>query len=120
MLSSTKMIIINVLVLSLMIASCATNRGGFKTEDQIVNRLVGMSVTELVQRLGAPTQSVDLGEAGSSLSYRGTTEGLTGGQCAISVMVQGGIVTTANVYAQDRSWVSFPMGSCASIMKNLE
>lgn len=109
-----------VAALLLVLSSCATNRGGFKSEDEIVNRLVGMSITELVQKLGAPTETIDMGDAGRSMSYRGTTEGLTGGQCSISVVVQGGIVTSANAFANDRSWISFPMGSCASIIQNLD
>ena len=112
--------LISIILAALFFSACATNKGGYKNEDQIVNRLVGMTVTELVQKLGSPTETMDLGDAGRSLSYRGTTEGLTGGECRISVIVQGGVVTSANIYSKDRSWVSFPMGGCESVIKNLD
>jgi hypothetical protein len=102
------------------LVGCSTNKGGYTTADQVSDRLVGKTVSDIVKVLGAPTDSIDLGNAGRSITYRATTDGVTGGSCRISLLVQGGVVTSANVFSSDRSFISFPMGGCEALVKQLD
>tara|TARA_X000000950_G_C13896504_1_gene653028 strand:- start:955 stop:1314 length:360 start_codon:yes stop_codon:yes gene_type:complete len=104
----------------LFVIGCSTNKGGYKNADEVSNRLVGMTISELVSIMGAPTNSIDLGEGGKSITFEGFTGGPTGGTCRISLVVKGGIVTSANVFSSDRSFISFPMGGCESLIKQLK
>ena len=117
---SAASVCIVIFILGAALTGCSTNKGGYTNADQVSEKLVGKTVSNLVRILGAPTESIDLGEAGRSITYRAITEGLTGGSCRISLMVQGGVVTSTNVFSSDRSFVSFPMGGCESLIKQLD
>ena len=101
----------------LFTSSCATNPGGYTNEQQISNRLVGMSKEEVVSSLGAPTQTAQAGGA-ESWTYIGYSGGLTGGECRITITLLKDRVANAVVNADDRSWVAAPLGSCKNLLKN--
>lgn len=109
-----------ILCLCFGIVACSTNKGGYTSADKVSERFMGMTINEVVKLLGAPTESIDLGDAGRSITYDANTGGITGGSCRISLMVQGGVVTSANVFSSDRSFVSFPMGGCEALIKDLD
>ena len=111
--------------LSLMIISvlflggCATNQGGYTKPDQVVNRLKQLSEAEVAMMLGAPTEKVELSDGSQTWTYRDDSEGPTGGECTISVLIKESKVINAMVTARDKSWVSYPLGSCQNILANL-
>ena len=101
------------------VASCATNPGGYKTEGAVEQRLVGMSEAQIATQLGAPTQRVQLTGGGEAWTYRDKAEGLKGGECTVGVVIKRDRVTSASVTARDRSFLSFPLGSCQNLLGNL-
>ena len=112
--------LLGILAALLVVTACSTNKGGYTSADQVSDRLVGMTISHVVKVLGAPTESIDLGDAGRSITYRADTAGVTGGNCRISLMVQGGVITSANVFSSDRSFISFPMGGCEALIRQLD
>jgi hypothetical protein len=107
------------IIFSLILAGCATNQGGYTKPDQVVNRLKQLSESEVAMMLGAPTEKVELSDGSQTWTYRDDSEGLTGGECTISLVIKAAKVTNAMVTARDRSWVSYPLGSCQNILANL-
>lgn len=103
-----------------LVTACAANPHGYQNTDQISERLVGMSATELVAKLGEPSQTTQYGEGAKSMSFRRETKGLTGGQCDISVVVHVSAVYSATVSAKGSSWFSNPLDACLSLIKNLD
>lgn len=102
------------------VVGCATNAGGYRTEETVSARLMEMSESEVAMRMGAPTDKTVLSDGKVLWSYRDDAEGLTGGECTVSMVIEGGEVVSANVVARDRSFVSFPMGSCQNLIGNLD
>lgn len=100
--------------------ACASNRGGYTTADEAAARLVGMSLAEVATRLGAPTEKMDIDDAGQVISYRDETAGATGGSCRVSLTVNNGVVTSASVLSFDRSPLTFPLGGCQSVIAHLD
>jgi major membrane immunogen (membrane-anchored lipoprotein) len=107
-------------VAAVLLASCATNEGGFTKSSDVEARLVGMPELELAQKLGAPTEQANLSDGTTIWTYRSNDDFLNGGKCTVSVTIKDHSVASAKVLAQDRSWVSFPLGSCASIIGKLD
>lgn len=104
----------------LLLAACASNRGGYTEAKSVENRLNQLSESELAMKLGAPTEKVQLTDGSMVWTYRDKSEGLTGGECTISVVMKNGRVMSSTVTARDRSWVSYPLGSCVNIIANLD
>ncbi len=103
----------------LFVSACATNKGGYTDTSDVERRLRGMTEAEVVAKMGAPTESVKLSDGSFSWSYRDEIGGLTGGECTINLVLKDAVVTAATVYARDRSFVSFPLGSCKNLIGNL-
>lgn len=101
------------------VSACATNSGGYTNTSDLERRLRGMSEAEIVAKMGAPTETVQLSDGGSSWSYRDDIGGITGGECTINLVLKDAVVTAATVYARDNSFVSFPLGSCKNLIGNL-
>ena len=99
---------------------CATNKGGYKEESSVERKLMQLSDVEVVSKLGAPTEKMQVNKSTKVWTYRSDDDFINGGKCTISVTIQGKKVIAASVNSQDRSWVSFPLGACASIIGNLE
>ncbi len=103
------------------LVSCATNEGGYRTPNAVESRLLGMTELEIVTQLGAPTDQINLSDGTKAWTYRSGADDydLTAGRCAVSLTLQNGKVIAAKVNARDRSWISFPMGACSSIIGRL-
>jgi hypothetical protein len=54
-----------------------------------------------------------------SWRYESEVGGLTGGECTLSLVLEGGKVVKAKLSANDLSWISFPLGSCTKIIQTL-
>ena len=107
------------LLLSTSILSCASNPGGFKTEESVERKLMSLSEEQVAINLGAPTERVKLSSGAETWTYRGEVSGITGGECTVSVIIKNTKVIQASVTAKDRSWASFPLGSCTNLLGNL-
>ncbi|MCH8347229.1 MAG: hypothetical protein IH901_01840 [Proteobacteria bacterium] len=98
------------------LASCASNDAGIKKESQLERYLVGFSQEELVAYLGAPTQDQTLSNGKQVWTYRDDAEGLTGGECTLTLIFNNGITENVTVLSRDWSPLSFPMGGCQNII----
>lgn len=78
-----------------------------------------MTKEEVLVDLGLPDQRIDLGNGKESFRYESQVGGVTGGDCTLSISFQGEEPTRATLSANDFSWVSFPLGSCAKILQTL-
>ena len=78
-----------------------------------------MTKEEVLIDLGEPTERVDLGSGKESFRYESAVGGLTGGECTLSILFEGETATEAKLGANDRSWISFPLGSCTKIIQTL-
>ena len=108
------------LVLGLVSTGCATNAGGYRSASAVQERLTGMTVEELSMKLGAPTQAMQISKSSEVWTYRAHSDGLTGGQCVISVTIKHGMVVSALVNKTDRSPLAAPLGSCSSVIAGLD
>ena len=104
----------------IILIGCASNPGGYKSEGAVEHRLTGMSEAQIATKLGAPTQRVRLSSGGESWTYRDTAGCLKGGDCTVGLVIKNGIVQSASVTARDRSFLSFPLGSCQNLLCNLD
>lgn len=111
---------IRVMMIALLVTGCAANSHGYQNTDQITAHIIGMPLAELVDKLGEPRDTLQYGEGAKSMSFRLKTKGLTGGECNITVVAQGGRVQSANVSAKGKSWLSDPLDSCLSLIQNLD
>ena len=109
-----------ILLLSFNFISCASNPGGYKTEESVENKLSSMTEEQIAMTLGAPTERVALSNGAETWTYRGEVSGITGGECTVSVTIKNSKVIQSSVTAKDRSWASFPLGSCTNLLGNLK
>lgn len=108
-------------ILSVMsFSGCATNAGGYSSSGEVEDRLMGMPKSELAMVLGAPTERAEISENSEVWTYRVHTEGLTGGQCDVSVTIKNDRVESSRIAARDRSPVAAPLGSCSSLIGSLD
>lgn len=84
----------------LCVAACSSNRGAYKTEKEIENRLVGMTELNLATRIGSPTERNKLSDGTDVWTYRDDAEGLTGGECTVTLVLQEGVAISASVVAR--------------------
>jgi hypothetical protein len=108
-----------VVSIGVAIGGCATNSGGYRTTSKVQQQLLKMNAEQVLVDLGKPHQVTELSASKVTWRYSDHPGGLTGGNCSVVVVVENGIVTEANVNSDDRSWVSFPLGSCRNIIGNL-
>ena len=108
------------ILLAIILSSCASNKGGYTKPSDVESRLNQLTEAEAAMRLGAPTEKVDLSDGGAVWTYRDKSSGLTGGECTVSLVIKEGHVASSSVTARDRSWVSYPLGSCVNILSNLD
>jgi hypothetical protein len=106
-------------MLMIFITGCATNKQGYRTEEAVENQLIGMTKTEVLIDLGPPHKKAVLDENIESWRYQAEVGGLTGGECTLSIVIEGDTVSQAKLSANDLSWVSFPLGSCTPIIQTL-
>jgi len=102
-----------------LLTGCSTNQGGYTKSADVERRLMQLSDVELVNKLGAPTDELQVNANSKVWTYRSDDDFINGGKCTVSVTVTGGEIVSASVNSQDRSWISFPLGACASIIGNL-
>lgn len=115
--------ILNTLQISIMgfvLASCASNAGGYTKVSEVEARLKGMPKNEVASQLGAPTQALKISEDLEVWTYRTGSVGLTGGQCVISINFEKNSVIKTSINKSDYSPLAAPLGSCASIIGNLQ
>lgn len=101
------------------VVGCATNQGGYTKPEEVASRLKQLSEAEVAMMLGAPTEKVALSDGSQTWTYRDDSEGLTGGECTVSIIIKDSKVIKAMVTARDKSWLSYPLGSCQNILANL-
>ena len=106
-------------VFALSLASCATNKAGYKSEDAVERQLLRMTREEVLVDLGPPTKKTVLEGGREGWRYGSEVGGLTGGECTLSLVVDAQRVVQAKLSANDLSWVSFPLGSCTKIIQTL-
>ena len=109
-----------VLGLSLGLAGCATNQGGYTKAKDVEARLKQLTPVEIVNKLGAPTEETEVDSKTKVWTYRTDDNSLTGGKCSVSVTIADQKVTSAALNFRDNSWVSAPLGSCSSIIGRLD
>ena len=102
------------------LACVSTNIGGYTRVSEVQDRLQGMTKEELAIKLGAPTESIKVSEELEVWTYRTGTIGLAGGQCVISVSLKNGKVISTKINKKDYSPLAAPLGSCSSIIGNLD
>lgn len=111
-------IILSVIFVSLLLG-CATNKGGYRTEQSVEHQLMKMTKEEVLVDLGPPTKKAILERNRESWRYESEVGGLTGGECTLSILFSGEKVNQAKLSANDLSWLSFPLGSCTKIIQTL-
>ena len=99
-------------IVMIFVVGCATNKQGYKTEEAVENQLIGMTKTEVLIDLGPPHKKAVIDESIESWRYQAEVGGLSGGECTLSIVFEGDIVSQAKLSANDLSWVSFPLGAC--------
>jgi hypothetical protein len=108
------------LTLVLALGSCAMNAGGYRSVSAVRDRLIGMSKEDVAVRLGAPTESMALSPGAEVWTYRTGSIGLTGGQCVVVVTFKNNVASDAKINKTDMSPLVAPLGSCQSIIGNLD
>lgn len=105
-----------------LLAACATNDGGYTKSNDVEKRLTQLTSLEVVSKLGAPTETMQLNADTQVWTYRSNSNfnSVTGGKCTVSVTVADEKVIAASVISMDRSFVSFPLGACAPVIGNLD
>ena len=103
------------------LGGCTTNEGGYTKSDDVEGRLMELSGLEVVSKLGAPTQVLNLDAKTRVWTYRSNSNAnsVTGGKCTVSVTLRDDKVIAASVISMDRSFISFPLGACAPVIANL-
>jgi hypothetical protein len=104
----------------LIFAGCATNAGGYTNTSEVQTRLQGITKEELAITLGAPTESIKVSDKLEVWTYRTGSVSLTGGQCVISVSLKNDAVVATKINKTDYSPLAAPLGSCSSIIGNLD
>jgi hypothetical protein len=107
------------LLSALLVVGCASNKGGYRTESAVEQKLMTMNKDELLIDLGPPHKKVKIDGERESWRYESEVGGLTGGECTLSILFKGEKVTQAKLSANDLSWVSFPLASCSKIIQTL-
>ena len=107
-------------ILTLSLFSCATNKGGFRTEEDVELQIFRMTMDEILADLGNPDDKVVLSNGNESWRYESEVGGLTGGECTLTILFSGETVKDVKLSANDLSWVSWPLGSCTKIIQTLK
>lgn len=84
-----------------------------------------MNKVEILEVLGAPTDTYQLDESRETWSYRsmGGARGfgaLIDGECVINITFSDDDVATVSVNARSESPVSFPLGACRDVIRYLD
>ena len=107
------------LLLVVFVYGCASNKGGYRTESAVEQKLMTMSKDEVLIDLGPPHKKTKIDDERESWRYESEVGGLTGGECTLSILFKGEKVSQAKLSANDLSWVSFPLASCSKIIQTL-
>ncbi|MDH5800346.1 MAG: hypothetical protein OEZ68_06025 [Gammaproteobacteria bacterium] len=108
-----------VISLTILMVGCASNKGGYRTESAVEQKLMTMNKDEVLIDLGPPHKKVKIDEERESWRYESEVGGLAGGECTLSILFKGEKVAQAKLSANDLSWVSFPLASCSKIIQTL-
>jgi|SRR3990172_3023597 len=108
-----------VLMLAVFVAGCTSNKGGYRTESAVEQKLMTMTKDEVLIDLGPPHKKAKIDDARESWRYESEVGGLAGGECTLSILFKGEKVEQAKLSANDLSWVSFPLASCSKIIQTL-
>lgn len=108
-----------VLFLTMFMVGCASNKGGYRTESAVEQKLMTMNKDEVLIDLGPPHKKVKIDDERESWRYESEVGGLAGGECTLSILFKGEKVAQAKLSANDLSWVSFPLASCSKIIQTL-
>ncbi|MCB1939992.1 MAG: hypothetical protein KDF24_04950 [Rhodocyclaceae bacterium] len=103
----------------LLVVGCASNKGGYRAEAAVEQKLMTMNKDEVLIDLGPPHKKVKIDEERESWRYESEVGGLAGGECTLSILFKGEKVVQAKLSANDLSWVSFPLASCSKIIQTL-
>jgi len=105
-----------------LLSGCATNKGGYTSGKQVTDRLKGMSKRDVALKIGAPQKTLSLGANSEVWTYRARddVENLRGGNCTLTLLMENDRVVKANIVYADRSFISFPLGSCQQFLIGLD
>lgn len=107
------------LIFSIFLFSCTSVPSGYTTSEEVEAALKGKNKEFVVTTIGAPNSRIQVAENVESWTYNSFASGLTGGECKMTVTFVGDLVKKTVVNAADRSWVSYPLGSCRNLLKDL-
>jgi hypothetical protein len=107
------------LITFIFLAGCSSNPSGYTSTEQIDTLLKDKNKEFIVSKFGAPNERLELSNSIESWTYKSFASGLTGGNCNMSITFVNEKVKTVIINAHDRSWVSYPLGSCVNLFKNL-
>jgi len=111
--------LISIVVIAVLLFSCASIPSGYTSPEEVEAALKGKSKAFVVTAIGAPNSRVQVEKNIESWTYTSFASGLTGGECKMTVTFVGDSVTKTVLNAADRSWVSYPLGSCRNLLKDL-
>jgi hypothetical protein len=111
--------LISILVIAVFLFSCASVPSGYTTSEEVEAALQGKSKEFVVTTIGAPNSRIQVEDNIESWTYTSFASGLTGGECKMTVTFVGDSVVKTVLNAADRSWVSYPLGSCRNLLKDL-
>lgn len=107
------------LFLVFLLAGCASNKVGYRTEAAVEQKLMTMNKEQVLIDLGPPHKKTVVDSERESWRYESEVGGLAGGECTLSILFKGEKVAQAKLSANDLSWVSFPLASCSKIIQTL-
>ena len=111
--------LISFCVVFLFLSSCSSVPSGYTSPEQVEAALQGKNKEFIVTKIGAPNSRIQVDENIESWTFTSFASGLTGGTCKMTVTFVGDYVKKTVLNAGDRSWVSYPLGSCKNLLKDL-
>src|SRR5690606_11149216 len=112
--------LISILVIAVFLFACASVPSGYTTSEEVEAALKGKNKEFVVTTIGAPNSRIHVEDNIESWTYTSFASGLTGGECKMTVTFVGDSVAKTVLNAADRSWVSYPLGSCRNLLKDLK
>ncbi len=103
----------------LALTSCATNSGGYKKSSDVEKRLFSMTAEQVMIDLGKPRYITEIGEYSKVWKYYDQPDGLSGGSCEITLIVEAGTIVKADVVSEGKASIFYPLEPCRNLLANL-
>ena len=108
-----------VFIVFIFILGCSSTPSGYTSSEQVEALLLNKNKEYIIVKLGAPNEKLQVSDNIESWTYKSFAAGLTGGKCNVSITFVDDKVKTVIINAHDRSWISYPLGSCENLFKHL-